>query len=214
MRGGTLDRLPSQHLGSIHTYLRTCYAVPPPGGGNRQTAMAYVAGALASTMRPWRSLYAFSCCCLLPLSAALRPAGTTATRPGAFARAASSTRFASGRRSSGQWTPAAGSTSSWAPAETPRGSTTSVTQQRRASSGRLFGGGGGCVGVTGARSPLMHSSPSSSSSSRAFSGGKRPKVRGRGWGGGGTGGGGTGRTGGALGMGKGLDRKKAKKEQV
>eukprot|EP00752_Nemacystus_decipiens_P004542 g4146.t1 len=180
--------------------------------------MAYVGGALASTMSPWRSLYAFSCCCLLPLSAALRPAGTTATRPGAVARAASSRFNSGGRRSSGALASAAArSTSSWAPAAASRDSIT-MAQRRRASSGRLFGGGGGCVGVTGVagtRSPLVDSgSTSGGGAVRALSGGKRPKVRGRGWGGGRASGGGTGRRGGALGMGKGLDRKKAKKEQA
>lgn len=87
-------------------------------------------------------------------------------------------------------------------------------QQRRASNRRLFGGDGCRVGVTGARPPLVDSGTGSGGGSRALSGGKRPKVRGRGWGTGRASGGGAGRRGGALGMGKGLDRKKAKKEQV
>lgn len=51
----------------------------------------------------------------------------------------------------------------------------------------------------GAGSPFIERS---GESSRAFSLGRRPKIRRRG------------KQGGALGMGKGLDRKKAKKEQV
>lgn len=195
--------------------------------------MGALGGALVSTMRPWRSLYAFSCCCLLPLSAALRPAATTANRPSGFARPStrycSGSRSSSGRRSSTLSAAASASAasatarsmSSWGEAATTvAGLPASILHQRRASWKLFYAGGGGGV-ATCAISPLLWDSTGGRSTSitRAFSGGKRPKLRGRArWGAGraaaGGAGGAGGRRGGALGMGKGLGRKKAKKDQV
>ncbi|CAM9612596.1 unnamed protein product [Scytosiphon promiscuus] len=181
--------------------------------------MGSLSGALATTMRPWRSLYACACCCLLPLSTALRPA-TTAIRANGLARAsAAAARYSSGscsngnsgsgrRRSNSGF--AAGVTpmstlwsTAGATAHSSAGAVRSQQQQRRRPSGVLFASGsaGGATCGGGAGSPLMDRR----GGSRAFSLGARPKIRGRAWKGAG---------GGALGMGKGLDRKKAKKEQA
>ncbi|CAM9284812.1 unnamed protein product [Ectocarpus sp. 12 AP-2014] len=178
--------------------------------------MSSLGGALASTMRPWRSLYACACCYLLPLSSAMRLATSTARSAGFATRAAAAAaRYSSSsRRPSGL---SAATPPSWAAARDssrlPAGvlqQQQQLQQQQRHPCGKLFAGGAaGCVGSAttyaygGARCPLVGSG---GGSTRAFSGGKRPKVRGRArWE--------RGRAG-ALGMGKGLGRKKAKKEQA
>ncbi|CBJ27669.1 YihA4, YihA/EngB-like GTPase [Ectocarpus siliculosus] len=177
--------------------------------------MSSLGGALASTMRPWRSLYACACCYLLPLSSAMRLATSTARSAGFATRAAAAAaRYSSSsRRPSGL---SAATPPSWAAGRDSSRLSAGVLQQQqqlqqpqRHPCGKLFAGGGaGCVGGAttygGARCPLVGSS--GGGSSRTFSGGKRPKLRGRArWE--------RGRAG-ALGMGKGLGRKKAKKEQA
>ncbi|CAN0076461.1 unnamed protein product [Ectocarpus fasciculatus] len=175
--------------------------------------MSSLGGALASTMRPWRSLYACACCYLLPLSSAMRLATSTARSAGlATTRAAAAARYSSSssRRPGGL---SAATPPSWAAGRDTSRISTGVLQQpqqqQRRSCGKLFAGcvgdgsGGGAITYGGAMCPLVSSG---GGSSRAFSGGKRPKLRGRArWE--------RGRAG-ALGMGKGLGRKKAKKEQA
>lgn len=187
--------------------------------------MASLGGALATTMRPWRSLYACACCCLLPLSTAPRPA-TTATRTAGFVRAAAcaarySGRNCNGSSSSGPRRPSNGlaagarpTSTLWSVAGTTANSPASAArwqqqpqlQHQRRPRGMMLFAGGGCGATCGGGagySPLMNRS---GGGSRPLSLSRPPKIRGRARRGAGGGG--------VLRMGKGLDRKKAKKELV
>lgn len=143
-----------------------------------------------STSRPWRPMYAYACYCLLPLSLALRPVVRTAFSgpPTTATRSRSARCFTSGRLG---WHHGSSSSSALRLAAT--GSTSDSSPRRLRS--RLE-----CAplssGFLGDASALFVDC------ARDFSSQRGARRRGAGKGGG------------ALAMGKGLDRKKAKKSQV
>lgn len=151
--------------------------------------MCSLRGPLTSTSRPWRPVYAYACYCLLPLSLALRPAfrNTFNGPPPASAtrsRASDARWSTSGRLG---WHHGSPSASALRVAPTSSSSDPSARRLRtRSDCTRL------ASGFLGGASLL------SVDCARSFSS-KRGARRGAGR---------------ALAMGKGLDRKKAKKSQV
>lgn len=160
--------------------------------------MCSLRAAFTSTTRPWRPLYAYACCCLLPLSLALRPASrmvfssnpaaTTAAARSRASRGAGSGRLGGLHRSS------------------TRSTTTAAV---RLASSYLAE-----AGKRRQRRPLLPSFAVG-----GFMGAVASQTESGGGGKGFTTGAGAGRgrrggAAGALSMGKGLDRKKAKKSQV
>lgn len=152
--------------------------------------MCSLRGALMPTSRPWRPVYAYACYCLLPLSLALRPAVRTAfSGPPTTATQSRAARcFTSGRLG---WHH--GSSSSSALRLAPTSSSSDSSQRRLRSRSVCAPQANSFLG--GASALLVDRARDFSSQGRA-----RRKGGGRG--------------GGALAMGKGLDRKKAKKSQV
>ena len=147
--------------------------------------MCSLRGALTSTSRPWRPVYAYACYCLLPLSLALRQAVRTAfSGPLATATRSRAARWSTSGRLG------------WHHGSSSSALRLAPTSSSFDSSPRRLRGRSGCAPL--ADSFLGGASPLLVDCTRDFSSRRGARTRG----------------GRALAMGKGLDRKKAKKSQV
>lgn len=221
-RGGEV--LYSSFLRTPLQVLETLYASVQGGVGRARTSSSaedrmYPVRALRSAMKPWRPMYAYACCYLLPFSLALQPAIRTAlnSSPASSIPYSNRIRSSSSRSRSSS---SSGSSSSrnirWNGSHSIQGS----GKVRSSSSHNVFYQPPSCVRPL-ASLPSSMSLPgyvsgsiSISSSPLLADSGARRGFAARKGGGNGLGRPGRRRGGGALSMGKGSDRKKAKKMKV